>query len=178
MAIYHLKIDLSDVDRGVYTALDLRVALHPSEKMRFLLTRVIALCLCHEEGLAFSKGGLSDPDEPTISAREPHGSYRLWIEIGNPSPERLHKASKASARVVVFTHVDPEPLKRAAQRSTIYKVDQIRVYALDPAFLDALEAATERNSKWEFVHTEGQLYVTVDGRSITGAVTSHSLTDA
>jgi uncharacterized protein YaeQ len=46
--VYHLQVDLSDVDRGVYEALDLRVARHPSETMRYLLTRVIAYCLCYE----------------------------------------------------------------------------------------------------------------------------------
>ena len=40
--VYHLQIELSDVDRGVYEALDLRVARHPSESMPYLLTRVIA----------------------------------------------------------------------------------------------------------------------------------------
>ena len=33
--LYHLQVTLSDVDRGVYEALDLRVAQHPSETMRF-----------------------------------------------------------------------------------------------------------------------------------------------
>ena len=40
--VYHIQIELSDVDRGVYEALDLRVARHPSESMPYLLTRVIA----------------------------------------------------------------------------------------------------------------------------------------
>src|SRR5262245_30761707 len=111
--LFHLQIDLSDVDRGVYQALDLRVARHPSETMPFLLTRVIALCLCYEEGIAFSKG-LSTTDEPAVWVKEPDGRIALWIDVGSPSPERLHKASKAAARVGVFTHRDPELLKKAA----------------------------------------------------------------
>src|SRR5581483_8820144 len=95
--LYHLEIELSDVDRGVYQTLDLRVARHPSETMAYLLTRVIAFCLCHEEGLAFSKG-LSTTDEPAAWVRDPHGRVTLWIDIGAPTPERLHKASKASGR--------------------------------------------------------------------------------
>src|SRR5450432_1820886 len=53
--VYHLQIELSDVDRGVYEALDLRLGRHPSETMRYLLTRVIAYCLCYEEGIFFFK---------------------------------------------------------------------------------------------------------------------------
>ena len=55
--VYHLPVQLSDVDRGVYESLDLRLARHPSETMRYLLTRLLAYCLCYEDGIAFSKGG-------------------------------------------------------------------------------------------------------------------------
>ena len=61
--MHHIEIALSDVDRGVYESLDLRVAQHPSESMRYMLTRTLAYCLSYEEGIAFSKGGLSDASE-------------------------------------------------------------------------------------------------------------------
>ncbi len=174
--MYHLQIDLSDVDRNVYETLDLRVAQHPSESMRYLLTRVLAYCLLYEEGIAFSKG-LSSTDEPAVWIHDLQGTLRAWIDIGTPSAERLHKASKASPRVVVFTQNDPELLKKSTRGEKIYKVDKIEVYALDGAFLDALGDTLDRNSKWELVHTEGQLYVTVNGKSIGGVVTAHSLVE-
>ena len=49
--IYHFEIDLSDVDRSVYQLLDLRLAQHPSESMRFMLARAIAYCLFYDEGI-------------------------------------------------------------------------------------------------------------------------------
>ena len=174
--VYHLQIDLSDVDRGVYQPLDLRVARHPSETMRYLLARVIAYCLCYEEGIAFSKG-LSNNDDPAVWVKDMQGNLRVWIEIGTPSAERLHKASKAAPRVVVFTHHDPELLKKAARAKVIYKAAQIEVYALDGAFLDALDAATDRNATWTLVHTEGTLYVTSGEDSITAPVTRHTLVE-
>jgi uncharacterized protein YaeQ len=174
--MYHLQIDLSDVDRGVYEAIDLRVARHPSETMRYLLTRVIAYCLCHEEGIAFSKG-LSTVEEPAVWVKDPQGNLRVWIEIGTPTAERMHKASKASPRVVVFTQNDPALLKKAARTKAIHKAEAIEVYALDGALLDALDAATDRNARWTVVHTEGTLYVTSGDTSISGNVTRHSLTE-
>src|ERR1022692_2801515 len=81
--------------------------------MRYLLTRVIAYCLCYEEGIAFSKG-LSNNDEPAVWVKDLQGTLRVWIEVGTPSADRLHKASKASPRLVVFTHHDPELLREAA----------------------------------------------------------------
>jgi uncharacterized protein YaeQ len=170
--VYHLQIDLSDVDRNVYQALDLRVARHPSESMRYLLTRVLAYCLCHQEGIAFSKG-LSTTDEPALWVKDLQGNLRVWIEVGTPSPERLHKASKACPQVVVFTQHDPRLLEKGAD--AIHRAEAIEVFALAPAFLDAIEAVTERNSRWVLVHTGGELYLTAGSESITGAVTRHSL---
>ena len=172
--MYHLKIDLSDADRGVYAALDLRVAQHPSENMRYLLTRVIAYCLCYEEGIAFSKG-LADGDEPALWVHDLQGAVTSWIEVGSPSAERLHKATKAAPRVVVFTHYDPELLKRAARAKPIHRAEHVEIYALAPAFLDELEPLTDRTARWELVHTGGELYLTAGGRTMTGAVTRHRL---
>ena len=92
-------IRLSDGDRGVYETLSLRVARHPSETAEYLLTRVLAYCLEFTEGIAFSNGGLSEPEEPTLSVRDLTGALRAWIEIGTPDAARLHKAGKAAARV-------------------------------------------------------------------------------
>ncbi len=174
--VYHLQIDLSDVDRGVYETLDLRVARHPSESMRYLLTRVLAYCLCFEEGIAFSKG-LSTTDDPALWVKDLQGNLRAWIEVGTPSADRLHKASKAAPRLVVFTQNDPGLLKKAAREREIHKADRIEIYALDPAFLDALDAVTDRNTKWVLVHTDGQLYVTVGADTLSSVVARHSLAD-
>jgi uncharacterized protein YaeQ len=174
--IYHLQIELSDVDRGVYESLDLRLARHPSETMRYLLTRVIAYCLCHQEGIAFSKG-LSTTDEPAVWVRDMQGNLRVWIEVGTPTAERMHKASKASPRLVVFTHHDPELLKKAARAKPIHKAEAVEVYQLDGPFLDMLDAATDRNARWTLVHTDGILYVTSGEQSVSAPVTRHALTD-
>jgi uncharacterized protein YaeQ len=174
--VYHLQVDVSDVERDVYEALDLRVARHPSETMRYLLTRVIAYCLCYEEGIAFTKG-LSNAEEPALWIKNMQGNVRAWIEIGTPSAERLHKASKACPRVVVFTHNDPDLLKKAARTRAIHRAESIEVFALDGAFLDSLDAATDRNAKWTLVHSEGVLYVTCGETNVTAPVTSCALID-
>lgn len=175
--VYRLQIDLSDVDRGVYQQLDLRVARHPSETMRYLLGRVLAYALLFEEGIAFSKGGLSDPDEPAITVRDLQGNLRAWIEIGTPSAERLHKASKASPRVAVFTYANPELLRKAARAKAIHRAEHIEIYVLDAAFLDSLEQVTDRNTSWTLVHTSGTLYLSSAGQDLSAPVGRASLVD-
>jgi uncharacterized protein YaeQ len=173
--IYHFQITLSDVDRGVYEALDLRVARHPSETMRYLVTRTLAYCLSYEDGIAFSKAGLSSVEEAPLSVRDATGVLRAWIDIGSPSAERLHKASKAAGRVALFTHVELPLLLREASARPIHHVEEIEVYRFEPEFLDALDRKLEKNSKFEVVRTDGQLYVTLAGETLNGTLTLCSL---
>jgi uncharacterized protein YaeQ len=105
--LYRFQIELSDIDRGVYESLDFRVAQHPSETYPYMLSRVLAYCLTYQEGLEFTPGGLADPEAPALRKLGHHNSIDLWIEIGNPSARKLHKASKAAKEVSVFTYKTP-----------------------------------------------------------------------
>jgi uncharacterized protein YaeQ len=176
--LYHFKVALSDVDRGVYEALDLRVAMHPSESPRYLVTRTIAYALCYEEGIAFSKGGLSSTDEAPLFVRDPTGILVAWIEIGAPSAERLHRAAKAARRVALFTSANVEHLQEEARKGSIHRATAVELWQLSPTFLDAFAERLERTLSLELVHTSGQLYLTVGGDVLEGSVERAPLLDA
>ena len=175
--IFTFEIDLADVDRGVYESLTLKVAQHPSETEDYLLTRVLAYCLEYREGIAFSKG-LSEPDEPPVVVRDLTGALMSWIEIGNPDAARLHKASKASPRVVIYTHKDPAQLKRAVAGERVHKLETIEVHAVDRQLLADLAQRLERRMKMGVTRTDGELYIAVDSDSLGGALQHHSLSTA
>lgn len=176
--MYRFTVNVSDVDRGIYETLDLRLARHPSESMRYLVTRTLAYCLSYEEGIAFSKGGLSAAEDAPITIHDPTGLLRAWIDIGSPSAERLHKASKAADRVALFTAAPLANLRREAATRPIYKVEAIEVWHLEPAFLDALEPKIDRNIALELLRNDGTIYVTIDGSVVEGTITRQSLIDA
>ena len=117
--VYRLGITLSDVDRSVYQRLDLRVARHPSESARYFWLRMLAYCLAYEDGIAFSKGGLSDSDEPPVSIHDPTGILLSWIDVGSPSAERLHRASKAARRAMSSWR--PSPIQDRPGRSVLIR---------------------------------------------------------
>lgn len=172
--VLRIKVQLSDADRGVYEALDLRLAQHPSETPSYLVTRLLAYCLSYEEGISFSHG-LSNADEPAVWVKSPDGRLSAWIEVGTPSAERLHKAAKASPRVSVFTHHDPQLLLRETARMPIHRSEQIEVHAPDAALVEALAGKLERSMQWELVRSGGQLYVNIAGVTFEGALTPFSL---
>lgn len=173
--VYNFDIALNDADRDVYEVLSLRVALHPSESMEHMLTRVLAYCLEFEPGIAFSKGGVSDGDQPPVSVSHPDGRIKSWIDVGLPDAERLNKASKAAERVAIYTHRDPGTLKRQTAGQRIHRAEEITVVAIDRRFLEELVPLIDRRTGLELTVTGGQLYLTTGGQALTSAISEHRL---
>ncbi|MDE3019714.1 MAG: hypothetical protein KGI53_11915, partial [Nitrospirota bacterium] len=71
--------------------------------------------------------------------------------------------------------VELPTLWREARTRPIYNVEAIDVWRLEPDFLDALAAKVDRNTKFELVHSHGELYVTVGGDTLRGAIGRHKL---
>jgi uncharacterized protein YaeQ len=161
--LYRFRIDLSDVDRGVYEALDFRAALHPSESLIYLVTRVLAYALSFREGLGFSPGGLSDPDAPCLKIDSPAGGVELWIEIGNPSARKLHKASKAAETVKVFTYKDPIPLLAEIRSEKVHEAARLEIFSIDVRFLERVAESLEKDNSWNLMVSEGNLVLTLSG---------------
>ena len=168
--VYNLDIDLADSDRGVYDTLALRVARHPSESDDYLVGRVLAYCLEYTEGIAFSRGGLSDADEPPIAVRDLTGALQAWIDIGSPDAARLHKACKLSPRVAVYMHRDPGQFLRSLSGERIHRVDALELYALDRALVTALSAKLERRMAFALSINERELYLSIGADTLTGVV--------
>lgn len=168
------NVQLSHVDRGVYESLDLRTALHPSEKPERLVVRVLAHAWLTEPGLAFSRGGLSDAEEPALSVRDAGGSYRLWVDVERPSAARLHRAMKASSRVVVVTRGAPLALLQELSRERVHRVEELEVVALAPALVDGLCARLgPRGLDFDLTVSEDVLYATVGAETLQGELTRH-----
>ena len=171
--IYTFDIRLADADRNVYVEVSLRIAQHPSETAEYLLTRVLAYCLEYTEGIAFSAGGLSDPDNAAISVRDLTGALQAWIEIGSPDAARLHKASKAAQRVAVYPNKPVNLLLARLSGERIHRVDEIVISAIDAELLSALVARLSRRMQFDLSVSEKQLYITIGAETLSGAITMH-----
>lgn len=172
--IHTFAVRLADVDRGVYEEITLRVARHPSETDAYMMTRVLAYCLEFEEGIAFSEG-ISSTDEPAVLVRDATGRLTVWIEIGAPDAERLHYGSKLADRTVVYTHRDPAKVLAPWAGKRIHRADAIVLRSFDLGFIDGAVAALERRSDMTLSVTEGQLYLDLNGTSLSSALHEHPL---
>ncbi len=168
--LYRFQIELSDVDRGVYKTLDFRLAQHPSETMTYLLTRLFAYALSYYPNLILSTAGLSDPDLPAMQINGTNGAIDLWIEIGNPSAKKLHKAMKSAKDVTVFTYKNPQVLIDDIKNSDVHRAAEIKIVALDSKFLQQLETYVAKNNRWSILHQQDQMDITTQTFSLSSEI--------
>ncbi|MCW8935519.1 MAG: YaeQ family protein [Gammaproteobacteria bacterium] len=100
--IFKFRISLTDLSRDYYDTLTLTIAQHPSETTERMMVRVLAYCINAEELLTFSKG-LSNVEEPDIWARTLDEQISLWIDIGEPTVDRVKKSSRHAQTVKVYS---------------------------------------------------------------------------
>jgi uncharacterized protein YaeQ len=160
------NIDLADSDRGVYQPLELRVARHPSETAEYFLTRILAYCFEYTEGIVFSNG-LFEPDEPTIAVRDLTGVLRAWIDVGAPEAARLHRASKAAPRVVIYTHKDAGQLAARLSMERIHRVEALELHALDREWLAKVAAKLARRMEFSLTVAERHVYLSLGEETLS-----------
>jgi uncharacterized protein YaeQ len=167
--IYNFDVELADGDRGVYESLALRVARHPSESEEHLVARLLAYLLEYAEGIEFSRG-VSDPGEPAVAVRDLTGALDTWIDVGAPDAARLHKASKASRRVAVYTHKDPAQFLKQLAGERIHNADALELYAIDRALVAAVVARLERRVAFSLSINDRELYLSIGDDNLTGRI--------
>ncbi len=171
--LFRFKIELSDLEKSTYASLDFRVAQHPSESLTYMLTRVLAYALSYEEGIEFSSGGLSDPDGPCIKVLDAGGNTKVWIEVGNPSAIKIHRASKAAGLVKIYTYKNPQVLLNELNSETIHRKEELEIFSIASNSLDQLEKQVKKDNKWTVINMDGAMMVNGEGFDLQIEVGRH-----
>ncbi|MEE2961979.1 MAG: YaeQ family protein [Myxococcota bacterium] len=158
-------IDLAHVDRGIYETLEFKLAQHPSENANRVVVRVLARALAYEEGLEFGRG-LSNVEEPALWSKDARGQIRLWIDVGAPSAQRLHRASKQAHKIWIFTDKNTTGLKKEWGGQKIHRADDISLVLIPPSFTAALAESVCKQNHWTVTMTGGYLNVGYGDRSV------------
>jgi uncharacterized protein YaeQ len=103
------------------------------------------------------------------------GALLRWIEIGLPEPARLHRASKASPQVALYSHKDVEGLLARLATETVHRADKIEINTFDGEMIAALCARLTRRMVLDLVITERQLYLSLGEDTISGSIVRHSI---
>ncbi|PLX94606.1 MAG: hypothetical protein C0621_05305 [Desulfuromonas sp.] len=156
--IHRVAIELADLDRQQFEKLDATVARHPSETTERLVLRLLAYALCYHEELCFTKGVCAG-DEPDLWSKEPDGRIGHWIEVGLPDPERLIKASRHAARVVLLASGGPLERWLEQHQNKLALCRNLTLLTLEAEFIAAIAGAVQRVIDWSLTVTEGVLYL-------------------
>lgn len=170
--LYTLTIQIADVDRGVYTDIELRVAQQPSETPDFMLVRVLAYCLEYADGIVLTEG-VAAVDEPAVLVRDLTGRITAWIEVGMPDAERIHRGSKLAGRAAIYTHRDPQMLVAQFAGRKIHRAPDIPIYAFGRDFIAKASALLQRRTKLAVSVTERELFLDIDGNSLSTVISEH-----
>jgi uncharacterized protein YaeQ len=163
--MFRFVVDVSDVDRQVYTTDEFAMARHPSETDASMITRVLAWALEFADGIQFGRG-VAFPDEPALQIPDDRGGILRWIEVGAPAAARVHKAAKSAATVAIYSHRPPDIVYGGLRGERIHHPEHIDILLFPQTFMTALEQALERRNTWSITRNEGVVYVTVGDRTI------------
>jgi uncharacterized protein YaeQ len=172
--IYTVTIDLADMDRGVYEALELRVARHPSETAAYMLVRILAYCLEYGDGIEMT-AGVSSGDDPAVLVRDLTGRITAWIEVGLPDPERLHRGSKLAGRAAVYTHRDARQLLAQLDGARIHRADAIPIRAFDRSAIDTIAERLDRRSSFALSVSGGELHLSLGDQTFAIPMTEYRI---
>src|SRR2546428_12352583 len=170
--IYNLDPELANVDRGVYATFRLKLARQPSETLEYMLTRSLAYCLEHTEGIALTEG-IAAGDEPAVLVRDLTGRVTAWIEVGAPDAQRLHRGSKLAGRAAVYTHRNVAQVLAELNGKKIHRAAEIPVYEFGRGFVEAVAAVLLRRANVSVSITERQLYLDISGQTFNTAIVEH-----
>jgi uncharacterized protein YaeQ len=158
--IYKLKIALTDLDRNYYDTLNLTIARHPSETLERMMARMLAFCINAQESLVFTKG-LSAAEEPDLWAHTPDGRMALWIDVGEPAPDRIKKATRLAQTVKVYSFNSKSDVWWKQEQEKLNKLTA-SIFQFQWSDIQALTKLAQRTMDISVTITEESAYVATE----------------
>lgn len=159
--IYKFNIALSDLNHNHFIQIPLTVALHPSETLERMTTRLMAFCLHSyddpEQLMTFTKG-LSSVEEPDIWRKGLDDQLQLWLDVGEPNFDRLKKAERLAKQTWVYTFNTKSPVwwkQNQPQLSTL----GITIARFNWPEIQQLAAQIERTMDWSITLSDDSAFV-------------------
>ncbi len=161
--IYKVRISLANIELNHYDNLNLTLAQHPSETLERMMARVLAFCMNAKKSLTLTKG-LSSVEEPDIWERTLDDRISLWIDIGEPSFDRIKKAARISQAVKVYSF-NLKSDSWWAKEQEKFKDLKVSVFQFQWKGIQALAGLVKRTMDLSVTASDGMVYVS----SETGA---------
>lgn len=156
--IHKLNLTLSNMDSNVYGDYNLTIALHPSETIERMMVRILAFCYRAAENLTFTRG-LSATEEPALWLNHDNGTILEWIEVGQPSPDRLKKGCSQAVAVKVFSYGRGLDMWWKTNGAAIAALPKVTTHYFDADELQSLCTLADKTMSLTVTITENIAYV-------------------
>lgn len=148
--LYNFRVDLSDIDNGHYELVTYKSVLHPSEKLQRMVIRSILFAVFSYRGVNFTKG-VCVADEPDLWAKTVDDKVDLWIEVGLPSNDRLHKVCRDSNEVLLFLYGKSYNKYKSQKKIGNIHDHNMQIFTIDDQFADSVAAMALKNNHWSII---------------------------
>jgi uncharacterized protein YaeQ len=159
--IYKFNIALADLNNHHYPNLNLVLAQHPSETLERMMVRLLVFCLhSHEDTdqlMSFTKG-LSSTEEPDIWHKGLDDQLNYWIDVGEPSFDRMKKACRLAKRTFVYSFNSKSDVWWK-QNQLQFSVLPIKLASFDWQEIKLLAQHVERTATWSITISDESLFI-------------------
>jgi len=168
--IFKADISITDMDRNYYSDHNLTIARHPSENDERMMLRIIAFIVNAHERLQFTKG-LSDDDVPDLWQKSFSDEIELWIELGQPSEQRIKKGCNQSQEMMIYAYADNSfDVWWKKEQSKLQLRKNLSVFSLPASLAPTLANAVQRSMQIQVTIQAGQIWLTIEGAEVTESV--------
>jgi uncharacterized protein YaeQ len=166
--IYKLNIALADLNNQHYPTLHLTMAQHPSETSERMLVRMLAFCRHSHadthELMRFTKG-LSATDEPDIWHKGLDDVLNYWIDIGEPSFDRMKKACRLSKETYLYSFNSKSAVWWKQNQEQFTKLP-IKVFSFDWTDIQSLAKHVGRTMNWSITISDESFFISTNETQI------------
>ncbi|QOL25657.1 YaeQ family protein [Thalassotalea sp. LPB0316] len=164
--IFKVDLSISDMDKHYYADHALTIARHPSESDKRMMLRIIAFAFNAHEQLEFTKG-LSDVDTPDLWQKNYSGEIELWIELGQPSEQRIKKGCNQAVQMMVYSYDNnafDEWWKKEQNALNMRK--NLTITTVSETTIEQLADLVERQMQIQVTIQDGQAWFSVNNQTI------------
>ncbi|GAD90318.1 MULTISPECIES: YaeQ family protein [Vibrio] len=158
--IFKFRVNIADTNRNRFEDINLTIAKHPSENEVRMLVRILAFCLNATPNLTFTKG-LSDQEEPDIWELSDIGDILTWIEVGEPSTDRVKKAARKSKQTHIYTFNENKSNVWFAKNQSALRDIKTSVTQFDFAPITELVAGLQRTNDLSLMISGDSMFATL-----------------
>ena len=171
--IFKVDLSISDLDRHYYADHQLTIARHPSENDQRMMLRLLAFALNAHEQLSFTKG-LSEDEEPDLWQKNYSGEIELWIELGQPSEQRIKKGCNQAKQMFIYSYQNNAfTTWFKKEKNSLAQRKNLKIFTLAENLGEQLANLVDRQMTIQCIIEDGQAWFNLAGQNIEVSTIAH-----